>query len=267
IAVLAVVWLQVLSKPQCESGVFKLIPKDDCSGYYLCNWEEPETIEEKCLTGSKIIPHVGECQLYYNCSVRYQTIPRYFEQHLDECSYPKLFSTVTDQCEDFDKVVCGERIEHKSGCDYRKNKCSAASCVPCSLRFPSCENLPDGPNVHEQKLWSPFFVHCYKGRTMIETTCPNDPEGRPQIFHPETKECTSLDQIDKAHGGMMPDCTGKPDGFYLDDFGRCDQYVACKDGKFLNYVKCTAGEVYDSKLEYCRPKKEACSPCGERVDW
>lgn len=81
-----------------------------------CNLSEPLTIEQQCENGATIIPHPSECQLYYNCSLRYRDVPRYFEQHMQECSYPQLFNTETKKCEAFENVDCGQRKETTDGC-------------------------------------------------------------------------------------------------------------------------------------------------------
>ena len=73
-------------------------------------------MEERCENGATIIPHPSECQLYYNCSVRYQNIPRHFEQHMQECPYPQLFNDVTEQCDNFENVDCANRKETANGC-------------------------------------------------------------------------------------------------------------------------------------------------------
>lgn len=63
-----------------------------------------------------IIPHPGECQLYYNCSLTYTSVPAHLEQHMVECNYPDLFSEKTNRCENFTDVCCGARKEIKNKC-------------------------------------------------------------------------------------------------------------------------------------------------------
>jgi len=36
-------------EPECEEGVFKIIPKDDCTGYFMCDHGQP--IEMFCQPG------------------------------------------------------------------------------------------------------------------------------------------------------------------------------------------------------------------------
>ncbi|WAR27180.1 hypothetical protein MAR_012884 [Mya arenaria] len=193
--------------------------------------------EERCNLDGGVFPHPTECQVFYNCSVRYTPeIPRFFEQHLVECPYPQLFNTETKQCDHFENVKCGTRTEFKNGCQYKSNMCGSKR---------------DGINVHPVKLWSPFYVVCYKERTVKEDRCQVDENGRTQLFHPEKNECVSLDMIPRAHGGIMPECGTKVDGFYLDDFGRCDRYVHCQGGKYIGTIKCAVGEAFDVHKQIC----------------
>eukprot|EP00105_Crassostrea_gigas_P043603 XP_019927751.1 PREDICTED: uncharacterized protein LOC105340247 [Crassostrea gigas] len=79
-------------------------------------------VEEICQAyPTLIIPHPGECQLYYNCSLTYTSVPVLLEQHMMECNYPDLFSENTSQCENFTTVCCGARTEIK---DKSKRKLS-----------------------------------------------------------------------------------------------------------------------------------------------
>ena len=74
-------------------------------------------IQELCRAQPHLVfPHPDECQLYYNCSVTYVTVPTHLEQHLVECPYPSLFSTQSLQCENFTEVCCGFRKEIKDKC-------------------------------------------------------------------------------------------------------------------------------------------------------
>ncbi|KAK3604442.1 hypothetical protein CHS0354_031745 [Potamilus streckersoni] len=293
----------------CNQGEFKLIPKDDCTGFYLCNWghtvempdcpagsvfsvsghscvpigspyddckkskqkmnqstKQPDTIQELCRAGADIIPHPTECQLYYNCSMWYNEVPRFFEQHLQECPYPLLFSTTTHRCEHFLRVQCGARTVRKSACDYRQNQCGTSHCIPCSLSFPSCEGLPDGLNAHQQKLWTPFFAVCYKERLIHQGRCPSDSKGRPLIFSPEMRQCVPLERVPRQYGGLMPDCVGRVDGLYPDDNDTCHRYFMCRKGKFVFSDQCVVGEVFEPHNGVCIPSEDLCGPCGSKVD-
>ena len=65
----------------------------------------------------------------------------------------------------------------------------------------------------------------------------------------------------------MPDCTGKEDGNYLDDVGRCNQYTVCRNGAVDNIVKCGDGEVFDDLRGECWNYAKACGPCGGLGNW
>ena len=110
-------------------------------------------------------------------------------------------------------------------------------------------------------------MECYKERTVRQDTCPAEKSGRAQLFHPLENQCVTLDKIPREHGGTMPDCVGKNNGYYLDDFGRCDQYTVCQDDKVLDIVKCKHGERFDVLLEACQNENDACGPCGKKDTW
>lgn len=288
----------------CATGKYQIIPKSsDCVGYYFCLYgkaidmppcvngavfsrkyhvcvrkggihddctaelEKPLTIEQQCENGASIIPHPSECQLYYNCSLRYEYVPRHFEQHMEECTYPQFFSTKTEKCEDFEKVDCGKRMETTDGCDYRRNQCGTAHCIPCRVRIPSCANKPDGIHAHDDKPWSPYYVTCYKQRSVSQDVCSRDINGRTQLFHMDLKECVPLDMVPQKFGGTMPNCEGREDGNYLDDVGRCNQFTVCKSGRIESIVKCEEGQVFDPLKGECWQYEKACGPCGGMNNW
>ncbi|WAR27118.1 hypothetical protein MAR_012822 [Mya arenaria] len=149
---------------------------------------------------------------------------------------------------------------------YKYKVCGGSHCMPCNERLPSCVDKGDGITIHPGRLWTPFYVVCYKERTIKTDRCKPDVDGA-QFFHPEKNECVSLDMIPREHGGMMPECGTKVDGFYLDDFGRCDRYVHCQRGKYIGTIKCAVGEVFDDTRGGCVPEEKACGPCGKLDHW
>ena len=151
--------------------------------------------------------------------------------------------------------------------NYRRNQCPVAHCIPCHVRLPSCDGKRDGFNAHEGKPWSPYYAVCFKERTVSEETCKPDVNGQPQLFHPGLSACVPLDMIPQEHGGMMPDCSNKRDGLYPDDFGRCDQYVKCESGRYVNKFKCPFGEVFDTLHSQCVEEQKACGLCGQNPTW
>jgi len=98
-----------------------------CFHFRLCQLSfviaDPLTIEERCILngGVGIIPHPTQCQQYYNCSLVYENIPRLFEQHLMECTYPQLFNEDTKQCDHYEHVKCLKRNEPVDGCKTINN--------------------------------------------------------------------------------------------------------------------------------------------------
>lgn len=146
--------------------------------------------------------------------------------------------------------------------DYLTNKCKSAHCIPCNIRYPSCLGLTDGYHPHKERLWTPYYSICYKERNYGQERCSHDADGRVRMFHPEMKECVSLDLIPQEHGGTMPECLGKEDGYHLDDLGRCDRYHYCEGGQYVNTVRCGEEEVYDTVSNSCQPASTACGPCG-----
>ncbi|XP_052761462.1 uncharacterized protein LOC128204137 [Mya arenaria] len=220
--------------------------------------------EERCnIDGDGVFPHPTECHAFYNCSV-HNTPGMYqpFEQHEDECPYPQLFNTNTKQCDHFENVKCGTRTEFKDACNYKRNKCSMSHCIPCIYQFPNCEGKRDGINVDPVRLWTPSYAICYKERSVKTDQCQVDEKGHPHFFHPDMNECVPLDMIPQEHGGIMPDCSTREDGFYLDAFGQCDRYARCLEGKYVGAVKCAIGEVFDDMKGACAPKDKACGYCS-----
>jgi hypothetical protein len=53
--------------------------------------------------------------------------------------------------------------------DYRANHCHEAShCIPCWVRYASCLGREDGLNPWPELEWKPFFVECYRQRTVFQ---------------------------------------------------------------------------------------------------
>eukprot|EP00105_Crassostrea_gigas_P024280 XP_011444485.1 PREDICTED: uncharacterized protein LOC105340228 [Crassostrea gigas] len=212
-------------------------------------------VEEICQAyPTLIIPHPGECQLYYNCSLTYISVPVHLEQHMVECNYPDLFSEKTNKCEDFTKVCCGARTEFKDKCSYRHGNQNGY------CHFKSCIGDPDGMvqifNFHNFKI-------CFKERLVGEGSC------KLWFELPYKGKCTSRLDIPVSKGGLMPSCTGKNDGIYrfdhssaLENFmyygdyfhiGRvCDAYYKCLGGT-ITVVKCENGTVFHMDSNTCKP--------------
>jgi hypothetical protein len=61
-----------------------------------------------------VLPHPTNCARYFRCptskfdSITYQ----------EECTYPALYSTVSQSCQNFSSVSCGGRQEPQTPCKY-----------------------------------------------------------------------------------------------------------------------------------------------------
>ncbi|XP_061186491.1 uncharacterized protein LOC133194564 [Saccostrea echinata] len=112
------------------------------------------------------IAHPEYCQAYYDCSSTSGPLYRPWDKGFRECPYPKLFNAQTLKCEMFFYVKCGKRKEYKSGCDYFANQCLRSHCIPCFIRYPSCEGYRDGTHEHPIRRGSKWMIHCYRERLM-----------------------------------------------------------------------------------------------------
>ncbi|WAR27151.1 hypothetical protein MAR_012855, partial [Mya arenaria] len=300
---------------QCTPGVFQIIGKADCTGFFMCVFgkkvEMPPCPPRSVFSSSANVC-VPKGSMYDDCkkttegsgghmpvlpdlvSVTHMGFPGSSSNTLlnvptHSCStlrpnsvtILKMYNVEAGQSSRMDLVVSRSLICTQSqysynttqllkklvfcctSGQYRSNQCPVAHCRPCRVDLPSCVGKPDGINVHPVKLWSPFYAVCYKERTIKEERCQADENGRTQLFHPEMNECVSLDMIPREHGGMMPECGTKVDGFYQDESGRCDRYVRFQGGKYIGTVKCAVGEVFDGTNEGCVPQEKACGPCGK----
>lgn len=220
---------------------------------------EPQTIEQQCENGATLIPH-RECQLYYNCSLRYGFLMyNPFEEHMQECPYPTQFDTKTMKCEDFERVDCGKRRDTKDGCQYRANRCTRSHCIPCVFRYPSCLEKPDGANVDDNRPWTHFYVTCYMERFLTKEECPSDVNGHTQFFHPDIRECIPLDFVPQEHGGTMPKCEGRENGANIDDLRLWSPYYAiCYKERFVTRGHCP-GDI-DGHTQIFHPDKRKCVP-------
>ncbi|KAL5004423.1 hypothetical protein ScPMuIL_017879 [Solemya velum] len=220
-------------------------------------------IPDVCAAGATVMPHPRGCQLFYDCGITDVSSP-ISEAYVNECEYPKLFSTVSLSCEIFDGVTCGDRQEFTNGCDYEKNRCDGAVCS-CAEEYPSCDNSSDGSAVFRGKEWTPAYITCRSGRLIEKKTCENDNDG-PMIFDPDNLECKNIYHIPQNQGGKMPDCDNKVDGKYPDEDGDCDYYVQCTSGAFIDRVMCPDGSVFSISSEQCELKENVCGVCGTDCD-
>ncbi|XP_076443984.1 uncharacterized protein LOC143282269 [Babylonia areolata] len=217
--------------------------------------------EEVCGSAQSVFPHPGNCAWYFNCSLLPDAVMEtYHGDHVVECPYPQLFSSVSLQCEDFADVLCQSRSEPKSPCDYRANHCQETShCIPCWVRYASCVTLPDGLNPWPGLYWQPFFVECYRQRTLFQGSC-----NTPSIFSPLTRTCETPHNIPREYGGWRSSCRGRRNGKFPDENGRCESYYTCKDQVFTGFHSCPADSLFNPVSGRCQGRSEVPYPCGDQ---
>ncbi|XP_060066258.1 uncharacterized protein LOC132546557 [Ylistrum balloti] len=134
------------------------------------------------------LPH-SNCAKYVDC---HSGVP-----NVNECPYPQLYDVTTEQCQHHDKVQCENRKEPKSPCDYDAYQCGLSShCVPCEVRFPSCEGADDGPNPWKGREWTPYFITCYKERLTFQSKCTLDASSAGSyVFDPVKKQCVDVKDV------------------------------------------------------------------------
>ena len=72
-----------------------------------------DVIDSYCKANPGVtIPSVTNCAQYYHCG-NAASVQRH---ELQECVYPKLYSTVDNTCKDFSQVQCGQRFEPVEPC-------------------------------------------------------------------------------------------------------------------------------------------------------
>lgn len=72
--------------------------------------------------------------------------------------------------------------------EYDQNLCEAGNttCEQCPLRLPSCIGLEDGAQPFPTKLWSSYYIQCYRNRTVAIRQCQTG-----TIFDPTNQACVS----------------------------------------------------------------------------
>lgn len=79
--------------------------------------------------------------------------------------------------------------------DYDSNKCRSAHCIPCHIRYPSCDGFGDGMNPWKGREGSPNYVICQEGRVVYQGECPRYADTQ-HIFHPVKKLCVDFKEMD-----------------------------------------------------------------------
>ncbi|KAL8595975.1 hypothetical protein ACOMHN_018287 [Nucella lapillus] len=116
------------------------------------------------------LAHPSECSLLYDCT-RLTAKPN-FPKYLSECKYPFLVDAATVQCKPHDQVLCGDRREPISPCDYQGYKCAIANCKSCELVMPSCYGKLNGfyPVINQEMTST--YMECRDQRVVALMSCP-----------------------------------------------------------------------------------------------
>ncbi|OWF42966.1 uncharacterized protein LOC110460389 [Mizuhopecten yessoensis] len=143
-------------------------------------------------TPKERLPH-SNCGKYVDC---HSGVPL-----VHECPYPQLYNIYTEQCQHHDLVQCQTRKEPKSPCDYDAYQCGLSShCMPCELRFPSCDGAGDGPNPWTGREWTPYFITCYKERLTFQSKCSLAASSAASyVFDPVKKRCVDAKKVDMTN--------------------------------------------------------------------
>ncbi|ESO86722.1 hypothetical protein LOTGIDRAFT_235309 [Lottia gigantea] len=209
----------------------------------------------------RLLPHTYNCHWYYNCSLSNTEEPIYGEPYVRECRYPQLFDIETSMCREFINVRCGDRFEAVDRCEYDINQCRTSDCVPCEFVHGTCRGKENGIYPLHSDRWSPTFVTCYSQRSIAQDDC-QDPN---PIFSTDVYDCVSIYEVPKPYGGLRPECSYRPDGFYPDEQSRCGMFFECKNREFLSYDKCPSGLVFDPLTLKCESTELSIAPCGSGI--
>ncbi|XP_065924132.1 uncharacterized protein [Magallana gigas] len=200
-----------------------------------------------------LIADPNNCARYFNCSslaVRYEG----FELNQDECPYPQLFSIETGFCEDFPEVNCKGRFVPKAPCQYLNSQrnCNGPMCaLPCEERSPSCEGMRDGNNTFIGRELSPFYISCFKERTLSVGIC------RYGVYDPNLRFCTT--ELDPYSVDTF--CTERPTKIFP-HIANCARYYNCsammKDPVLGRYLReCPFPQLFNIESLSCVPREAA----------
>lgn len=168
------------------------VPKG--SSYDTCTFQRPQQLVPSIcdMKAQTRIAHPESCAKFYDCSNKKTSGG---DPEVEECKYPFLFDEETMRCEHFSTTKCGRRFEPKNQCDYDSNKCRSAHCIPCHIRYPSCDGFGDGMNPWKGREGSPNYVICQEERVVYQGECPRYADTQ-HIFHPVKKLCVDFKEMD-----------------------------------------------------------------------
>ncbi|KAI8770490.1 CAunnamed protein product [Biomphalaria glabrata] len=152
---------------QAGQSTNRCVPQDLSTPYSQNNgviWNYIRTI---CRYNPKAtIPDTTKCSQYLDCSVTSSGSD--YVDYLLECPYPSLYSTMSGACQPFHSVMCGERPEPKTPCNYSQFQqlygCSGHVCSPCERHHPNCLGLPNGR--HSLSANPNVWIECHTERTL-----------------------------------------------------------------------------------------------------
>ncbi|XP_062614311.1 uncharacterized protein LOC134276045 [Saccostrea cucullata] len=237
---------RTMAEKACESGVFDP-QKRICTTSVIL-----EKIIQYCSEYPyAILKHPENCGWYYNCSAGDQAIGKYIE----ECRYPKLFSTITKRCEDFKDVYCSSRHEPQAPCEYVKNICplSEQNCIPCPVRLPSCIGLPDGLNAIPGNLWSTKYLRCRTNRTIGIFECK---EG---FFNPYKRLC-----VDKISPTFVSEFCKTNQAAVVASSINCAQFINCAKSNEGFILECKYPNLFSASSRKCQTFTEV--KCGGIIE-
>ncbi|XP_062578131.1 uncharacterized protein LOC134240032, partial [Saccostrea cucullata] len=215
------------------------------------NGIDQRNIDSFCKANPQAIkPHPTDCAQYVNCS----HFGTQYGKHIQECTYPDLFSSTSLTCQQFESVTCAPKNEPQAPCDYLQNACAVgdANCQPCPKRLPSCIGLPNGPNPHPYHLWGFSFITCFKNRTLYVDRCADG-----KFFHPREKSCQqAVKTVD------VPDYCFVHPGAVLPDLDNCAYFFNCSYPE--SHKECKYPDLFSRKSLSCQDFTTV--NCEERIE-
>merc|ERR1712226_1024942 len=115
-----------------------------------------------------------------------------------------------------------------------------------------CRNKPDG--VYGWGCRS--FTRCEGGRGQQVDCFP--PNG---VFNPDIGGCDRAENVDPPCG-LRRDCTGLENGRHADLLLNCTSYYTCLEGTYFGHNPCSAGLVFDERIDTCNWAYAVPPPCG-----
>lgn len=133
------------------------------------------------------------------------------------------------------------------------------ACRACIAVTPNCVGFSDGiyRNIHIPDQFEVYF-ECLDERNIYVGKNPCQSNKAPY-----NGKCQDFFEIPPSNYqlGYGIDCSGRPNGNYKNDQGRCDIYYTCVNGN-STLTHCSSGKNFDSRTSFCQNPENACAPCG-----